>query len=110
MEFSTRPLPSMQCSPIRKADAVCNIFILPCWKARKPQGGWKSCIVCIPGCLVQIENGETYFKTTLQAGGIMDVVEEYPWSGEIVQHKRRDKRAGNHTGRVAQTDEGPQLQ
>lgn len=39
----------------------------------------------------------------------MDVVEQYPWSGETVIHKRRDKRKGTHTGHVERTKEGPQL-
>lgn len=40
----------------------------------------------------------------------MDVVEQYPWSGETVEHSRRDKRQGSHFGSVVKTDEGPQLQ
>lgn len=60
--------------------------------------------------LAQIENDEVYFKTILKAGGIMDVVEEYPWTGEMVVHNRRDKRQGTHTGKVVMTEQGPQLQ
>jgi hypothetical protein len=39
----------------------------------------------------------------------MDVVEQYPWSGEVVTHKRRDKRSGHHLGRVLASKDGPQL-
>lgn len=60
--------------------------------------------------MLQIEDKETYFKTTLKAGGIMDVVEQYPWSGETVEHSRRDKRPGSHHGCVVKSDDGPQLQ
>ncbi len=59
---------------------------------------------------MQIEDNKNYFKTTLKAGGIMDVVEQYPWSGETVEHSRRDKRPGRHFGRVVKSEEGPQLQ
>lgn len=59
---------------------------------------------------MQIESNEEFFRTTLKAGGVMDVVEQYPWTGEQTTHKRRDKRAGHHTGRVVGTEEGPQLQ
>ena len=47
-------------------------------------------------------NGEAaHFATTLKAGGILDVRERYPWSGETVEHSRRDKRRGRHLGRVS---------
>ena len=49
------------------------------------------------------------FKFIVKAGGIMDVVERYPWTGEEQQHKRRDKRAGYHVGRVIKTDDGPEI-
>ena len=58
----------------------------------------------------QVEDTEKYFKTTLKAGGIMDVVEQYPWTGETVEHGRRDKRKGTHRGSLRRTPEGPQLQ
>ena len=58
---------------------------------------------------MQVEDTEEYFKTTLKAGGLMDVVEKYPWTGETVIHKRRDKRKGTHTGNVQRTNEGPQM-
>ena len=44
---------------------------------------------------------EAHFATTLKAGGILDVRERYPWSGAQVQHSRRDKRRGRHSGRVS---------
>lgn len=34
-------------------------------------------------------------------------VECYPWNGEVVKHKRRDKRKGHHMGRVVRTENGP---
>ncbi len=47
----------------------------------------------------------------IKAGGIMDVVECYPWTGEVLTHGRRDKRKGVHTGRVVRTEEGsPSIQ
>ena len=59
---------------------------------------------------MQVEDTEEYFKTVLKAGGIMDVVELYPWKGETVIHKRRDKRKGTHSGHVERTKDGePQL-
>ena len=33
-------------------------------------------------------------------------VESYPYSGEVVKHKRRDKRKGHHLGTVRRTDTG----
>lgn len=54
----------------------------------------------------QIQDTEEHFRTTLKAGGIMDVVETYPWSGEEVVHGRRDKRKGSHSGRVTRTASG----
>ena len=44
---------------------------------------------------------EAYFATTLKAGGILDVRERYPWSGAQVEHSRRDKRRGKHSGWVS---------
>ncbi len=58
---------------------------------------------------LQIEDDGVHFKTILKAGGVMDVVEQYPWTGDLVTHKRRDKRAGHHEGRVQMSDDGPQL-
>lgn len=55
--------------------------------------------------LVLVDN-ERGFTTVLKAGGILDVEEEYPWTGEDVVHRRRDKRRGTHTGRVCRTDNG----
>ena len=46
-------------------------------------------------------SSEAYFATTLKAGGILDVRERYPWSGAQVEHSRRDKRRGKHSGRVS---------
>lgn len=49
---------------------------------------------------------EQHFRTVLKAGGLLDVEEEYPWTGDEVAHHRRDKRRGKHTGRVCRTDSG----
>ncbi|KAL4526313.1 hypothetical protein Ndes2526B_g00887 [Nannochloris sp. 'desiccata'] len=49
---------------------------------------------------LDIEDTDDYFKTVMKAGGLMDVVERYSWSGEIVSHPRRDKRRGKHHARV----------
>lgn len=58
----------------------------------------------------QIEDNPEYFQTNIKAGGIMDVVEQYPWTGEQKQHSRRDKRAGHHFGKIVKTDKGPSIQ
>ena len=80
----------------------------------KPQNLKCSCalqiFLAITQYMLQIEDKDTYFKTTLKAGGIMDVVEQYPWSGETVEHSRRYKRPGSHHGCVVKSDDGPQLQ
>lgn len=59
---------------------------------------------------LQIEDTPDYFRTVIKAGGIMDVVEQYPWTGQEQQHSRRDKRAGHHHGKVVRTDRGPAIQ
>lgn len=56
---------------------------------------------------VQLQDNEEYFETNLKAGGILDVIERYPWTGEPVQHTRRDKRSGRHTAYVTRTEDGP---
>lgn len=50
------------------------------------------------------------FGTTIKAGGVLDVVERYPKTGDSVSHSRRDKRRGSHSGAVVQTEEGPSIQ
>ncbi|KAK9808804.1 hypothetical protein WJX72_004024 [[Myrmecia] bisecta] len=59
---------------------------------------------------LEVEDSETHFKTVIKAGGLMDVVERYPWDGAEVQHSRRDKRKGHHQGKVVRTAEGPSIQ
>ncbi|BDA46897.1 hypothetical protein COCOBI_09-3500 [Coccomyxa sp. Obi] len=78
-------------------DAPCELIRLP-WIYRKA-------LLVLNN--MEVEDTEEYIKTTLKAGGLMDVVECYPWSGEIVKHKRRDKRKGHHLGRVVRTEKGP---
>jgi hypothetical protein len=55
---------------------------------------------------LQIEETEHHFETVIKAGGIMDVVEKYPWTGETVAHPRRDKRRGKHHARVYRHETG----
>lgn len=57
----------------------------------------------------QIDDTKEHFKTVIKAGGIMDVVECYPWTGEQCTHSRRDKRWGLHKGGVVRTAEGPSI-
>ncbi|KAL4855955.1 hypothetical protein ACK3TF_003712 [Chlorella vulgaris] len=56
---------------------------------------------------LELEDSDSYFKTNLKAGGVMDVIEKYPWTGEAVEHPRRDKRRGTHTAFVERTERGP---
>lgn len=60
--------------------------------------------------MMQIEDTPDHFRTVIKAGGIMDVVEQYPWTGQEQQHSRRDKRSGHHSGKVVKTDNGPAIQ
>jgi hypothetical protein len=78
-------------------DAACDLVELP-WLLRKALRVLST---------LKVEENEEHFKTTIKAGGIMDVVERYPFSEEYVKHGRRDKRRGQHTGRVVGTDRGP---
>ncbi|KAL6771910.1 hypothetical protein ACKKBG_A28250 [Auxenochlorella protothecoides x Auxenochlorella symbiontica] len=56
---------------------------------------------------MELKDDEEAFEVTMKAGGILDVRERYPWSGEPVDHPRRDKRRGKHTAYVKRTDQGP---
>ena len=56
---------------------------------------------------IQIEDTWDYLQTKVKAGGIMDVSERYPWTGQQQQHPRRDKRAGVLTGKAIRTPQGP---
>lgn len=76
-------------------DEACDMVELP-WVFRKA--------LKFLNTLVLLDDRSTRFKTVLKAGGIMDVVEEYPWTGETVKHSRRDKRKGFHTGKVELVD------
>lgn len=58
---------------------------------------------------LQIEDTPDYLRTVIKAGGIMDVVEQYPWNGQERQHSRRDKRGGHHHGKVVRTERGPAI-
>lgn len=59
--------------------------------------------------VMEVEDTEGYFKTVLKAGGVLDVVEKYPWDGSKVVHSRRDKRFGKHTGMVRRAERGPEI-
>lgn len=80
------------CTPCATTNTTTNVYRIPCWGSQ------------------QIEDTDDHFKTVIKAGGIMDVVECYPWTGEVLTHGRRDKRKGVHTGRVLRTPEGPSIQ
>ncbi|DBA95199.1 TPA: hypothetical protein ACH3X3_013101 [Trebouxia sp. C0006] len=58
---------------------------------------------------LEIEDTPDHFRTVIKAGSIMDVVEQYPWTGQEQQHNRRDKRSGHHLGKVVKTDRGPAI-
>ena len=49
---------------------------------------------------LQLEENDETFTTIVKAGGLLDLVETYPWTGEQVRLPRRDKRRGKHSGRV----------
>eukprot|EP00890_Picochlorum_soloecismus_P002533 jgi/Picsp_1/3280/NSC_06120-R1_predicted protein [Chlamydomonas reinhardtii] len=60
--------------------------------------------------VLEIQDDGEYFRTILKAGGIMDVVEVYPWKDcKPVVHRRRDKRRGKHLGSVRREDGHPQI-
>ena len=54
----------------------------------------------------QVEETDAHFRTAVKAGGILDIVEQYPFDGSLVKHARRDKRQGQHIGSVKRTEEG----
>lgn len=78
-------------------DEACDMVALP-WVLRKALGFIK---------VLEIEDTPKHFKTRLKAGGVLDVLECYPWTGEEILHSRRDKRKGVHKGCVSSTTEGP---
>ena len=73
-------------------DAACDAVALP-WVLRKAVNIVK---------ILELEETPLFFRTRLKAGGILDIVETYPWAvdAEEVVHGRRDKRKGGHRGRV----------
>lgn len=81
-------------------DDACDMVALP-WILRK---------ALLVLNTLQLQETDDYFMTNLKAGGLMDVVEKYPWVGEEVAHPRRDKRRGQHLGRVVRTTEGPSIE
>ena len=66
--------------------------------------------LCSVACFPQIKDTADNFRTVIKAGGIMDVVEQYPWNGQEQQYSCRDKRAGHHHGKVVKIDRGPAIQ
>eukprot|EP00884_Botryococcus_braunii_P012179 jgi/Botrbrau1/20962/Bobra.0135s0080.1 len=81
-------------------DEACDLVELP-WLFRK---------ALLVLTKLELEDTPEHFKTVLKAGGIMDVVECYPWDGTPVKHKRRDKKKGHHLGKVVRTDKGPVIE
>jgi hypothetical protein len=71
-------------------DAACDAVALP-WILRKAVGVVK---------VLELEDTPAHFRTRLKAGGVLDIVETYPWDGSTVLHGRRDKRRGGHRGHV----------
>lgn len=71
-------------------DAACDAVALP-WILRKAVGVVK---------VLELEDTPSHFRTRLKAGGVLDIVETYPWDGSTVLHGRRDKRRGGHRGHV----------
>lgn len=55
---------------------------------------------------IELRDTEESFSTVIKAGGILDVRETFPWSGEAREHPRRDKRRGKATGRVYHHQKG----
>ncbi|GMH33940.1 hypothetical protein BSKO_01774 [Bryopsis sp. KO-2023] len=58
---------------------------------------------------MEVESTPERFKTVLKAGGVLDIVETYSWTGEEVEHPRRDKRYGRHLACVVSTAKGPTI-
>jgi len=57
--------------------------------------------------LLEVEDTDAFFATTIKAGGLLDVRERYAWGApDPVPHPRRDKRRGAHRGRVERSPEG----
>ncbi|PSC68224.1 poly-glutamine tract-binding [Micractinium conductrix] len=79
-------------------DEACDLVALP-WVLRRAIG--------VLNYLELEDQAESHFATNLKAGGVLDVVERYPWSGATVAHPRRDKRRGQHTAHVERTERGP---
>lgn len=57
-----------------------------------------------------MEITDKYLKTVVKAGGILDIVEVYPWTGEKRMYPRRDKKKGKHNAWVVCTDKGPYVE
>ena len=58
---------------------------------------------------LQVVDSETCFRTKVKAGGLMDVVETYPWDGSDKTFGRRDKRRGFQTGHISAGERGPTM-
>lgn len=75
---------------------ACDLVALP-WVFRQALGLLNT---------LKLMDNDAAFQTVLKAGGVMDVVERYPWTGEKVEHGRRDKRRGKARGRVYRPEGG----
>ena len=65
--------------------------------------------ISIAGIQINDEPSE-FFRTTAKAAGIINLVEQYPWDGSYVMHSRRDKRRGQHSGRVFRSPGGATIE
>lgn len=54
----------------------------------------------------QIEDTPDHFATLIEALGFFKVREQYPWTGELTQQKRRDMREGKTEGKVTRGSDG----
>ncbi|KAK9820722.1 hypothetical protein WJX74_003207 [Apatococcus lobatus] len=53
-----------------------------------------------------IEDTPDHFATLIEALGVFKVREQYPWTGELTQQKRRDMRDGKTEGKVTRGSDG----
>jgi hypothetical protein len=57
-----------------------------------------------------MQSTSQHFIQSSEGHSLVYKVECYPWSGEMVKHKRRDKRRGHHLGRVERIEKGAMIQ
>jgi hypothetical protein len=88
----------------KKDKSACDSMVEACELIQLP---WilRQALAVLNNLHIEDETDE-HFKTVMKAGGLMDVVECYPWTGETVAHPRRDKRRGKHHARVYRIESG----